>query len=265
MDARSIKLRKKIIDTVRQSNRGHLASAFSVLEIVRVFYDDILKYDPKKPSIPDRDRFILSKGHGCLAQYALLSEKGFFSEEELFSFCSFNSILGGHPEHRVPGIEWSTGSLGHGLSVGIGFAINAKFEKKKYQTFVVLGDGECDEGSIWEALMCAGKHKLDNLTVLIDYNKVQSYGTVKEVQELEPLADKLTSFGCAVSEVDGHDVVALKEILRKIPFKKGYPSAIICHTTKGKGFSFMENNLKWHHKSKLSEDELKMLYAELEK
>lgn len=263
MDERSIELRKIIIKMMDKAGRGHLASALSLVEILRVLYDDILNYDSKKPMWKKRDRFILSKGHGCMALYAILSEKGFYPEKELWQFCKKGGLLGGHPEHKVPGIEASTGSLGHGLSIGIGFALNEKYEKSGYRTFVVLGDGECNEGSVWEGALCAGKHGLDKLTVMIDYNKLQSYGSTSEVQELEPLKDKWSSFGFAVSEVDGHDINELNRVLSSMPFESGKPNAIICHTVKGRGIKGVENDLAWHHKSNISEDEIKFLYEGL--
>jgi len=233
------------------------------VEILRVLYDDILKYDPQKPNSPDRDRFILSKGHGCMALYVLLAEKGFFPKSELAKFCKADGILGGHPDHGVPGVEVSTGSLGHGLSIGIGFALNSRYEKASHGTFVVMGDGESNEGSVWEAAMCAGKHKLSNLTVMIDYNKQQSYDSTYIIQDLEPITDKWSSFGFATAEVDGHDVGQLKTVLTSLPLEPNRPSAIVCHTVKGKGVDFTENNLDWHHKNRVSDDEIESLKTAL--
>jgi len=197
--------------------------------------------------------------------YVLLAEKGFFPEAELWKFCKSDGLLGGHPEYgKVPGVEASTGSLGHGLSIGIGFALNARYEKADYRVFVVVSDGECDEGSLWEAALCASKHRLSNLIVLVDYNKQQSYSTTYEVLDLDPLADKWRSFGFAVEEVDGHSTEQLRAVLAKTPFHPDKPSAIICHTIKGKGVSFVENNLDWHHKSKVTDEEIQSLLAELE-
>lgn len=247
------------------SRRGHLGAAFSVVEILRVLYDDVLRYDPQNPKWSNRDRCILSKGHGCLALYVLLAEKGFFPQTELWKFCKSDGILGGHPEYGlVPGIEASTGSLGHGLSIGIGFALNAKYEKAGYRIFVIISDGELDEGSIWEGALCAAKHKLGHLTVIVDYNKQQSYGTTFEVQDLEPIVDKWRSFGFAVKEVDGHDVDALRSVLSNLPLAPDRPSVIICHTVKGKGIKFVENNLEWHHKNKITDEEIRSLLAALE-
>ncbi len=264
LNARSKALRKTIILMMEKAGRGHLASALSLVEMMSVLYDDILQYDPKHPQWPMRDRCILSKGHGCLALYAILADKGFFPESELWRFCKKDGLLGGHPERKIPGVETSTGSLGHGLSVGIGFALNEKYEKAGYRTFVILGDGECNEGSVWEAALCAGKHKLSSLTVMIDYNKHQSYGPTREVQDLEPFSDKWKSFGFGVAEADGHDVRELRSVLSALPLEPDKPNAVICHTVKGKGISYMENNLSWHHKSKVSDDEIQALLASVE-
>jgi transketolase len=265
LDARSRALRRTIVRTIEAGKRGHVGAAFSVMEILRVLYDDVLKIDPANPRWPKRDRCILSKGHGCIALYVMLAEKGFFPESELWKFCATDGILGGHPEYgKVPGVEASTGSLGHGLSFGVGFALNAKLEGQKHRVFVVVGDGECSEGSVWEAALCAAQHKLSQLTVLIDYNKQQTYGTIAEVQGLEPLAEKWASFGFAVRQVNGHDVDALRTTLRDTPFDSNKPGAIICHTVKGKGTSLTERNLAWHHKAKVSEAEVASLLAALD-
>jgi transketolase len=264
LDARSRALRRMIVRTIEAGKRGHVGAAFSVMEILRVLYDDVLKVDPANPRLPERDRCILSKGHGCIALYVMLADKGFFPESELWKFCASDGILGGHPEYgKVPGVEASTGSLGHGLSFGVGFALNAKLEAQKHRVFVVVGDGECSEGSIWEAALCAAQHKLSQLTVLIDYNKQQTYGTIAEVQGLEPLAEKWASFGFAVREVNGHDVDALRKTLQETPFDSSKPGALICHTIKGKGTSLTERNLSWHHKAKVSEAEVASLLAGL--
>lgn len=264
LDVRSIDLRKTIVRVLEASRRGHLGSAFSLVEILRVLYDDVLRYNPKNPRWSHRDRCILSKGHGCLALYVILAEKGFFPSSELWRFCQSDGILGGHPEHKVPGVEVSTGSLGHGLSIGIGFALNARYEKADYRTFIIVGDGECNEGSIWEAAMCAGKHRLGNLTVIVDYNKQQSYGTTFEIQDLEPFLDKWKSFGFAVIEVDGHNVDVLRGVFSNLPLESGKPSVIICHTVKGKGIEFAENDPTWHHRSRLTDEEIQSLLASLE-
>lgn len=263
LDNRSKKLRRDIVSVLSANRRGHLAPAFSLVEILRVLYDDILRFDANQPDWPERDRFILSKGHGCIALYVLLAENGFITTDDLQQFCTLDGLLGGHPEHKVPGIEASTGSLGHGLSLGIGFALNARHDKTGARVFVVLGDGECNEGSIWEAAMSAAKHRLDNLTVIIDYNKQQSYGATCEVLDLEPFADKWRVFGFGVHEVDGHDADALNTVMSVLPFEKGRPNTIICHTVKGKGVSFTENNPDWHHKSRISDEDIEALLDQL--
>jgi len=265
LDPRSIEHRREMLKMLEHAQRGHVGSALSVMEIVRVLYDDILRFDPRNPRWADRDRFIFSKGHGCLALYVMLAEKGFFPREELYRTCKFEAMLGGHPESRkIPGVEASTGSLGHGLSIGVGCALAARIDRKDYRTFVLVGDGESNEGSVWEAALSAGKHKLDTLTVIVDYNKMQSYGTTYEIQDMEPLADKWSSFGFSVREVDGHDVPALSKALQDGPYDSGRPSVLICHTVKGKGMRTTENNPDWHHKAKLKPEELQQLYAELE-
>jgi len=264
LDERSRALRRVIVRTLERGGRGHVGSAFSLVEMLRVLYDDVLRFDPQQPRWAERDRCVLSKGHGCLALYALLADKGFFPEEELWKFCKPDGILGGHPEFgKVPGVEASTGSLGHGLSFGVGFALNAKISGAKHRVFVIGSDGESNEGSVWEAALSAAKHRLANLTLLIDYNKQQSYSTTYEVLDVEPFADKWRAFGFAVEEVDGHDVAQLRAALRRVPFQADKPSALICHTIKGKGIPFVENNLNWHHKNKVSEDEVKALLAAL--
>jgi len=265
LDQRSKDLRKLIVKTFISANRGHLPSALSLVEILRVLYDDILNYRPADPKWKERDRCVFSKGHGCLALYVLLAEKGYFPKDELWKFCKKDGILGGHPEQgKIPGVEASTGSLGHGLSIGIGFALNARFERSGYHTYVIIGDGESNEGSIWEAALCAAQHRLSNLTVIIDYNKQQSYDSTFKVLNLEPLAEKWKSFGFATTEVDGHNVQQLKSVLSELPLEQNKPSAIICHTIKGKGIPFVEKNLKWHHKSKLKQEEIQALFNALE-
>ena len=261
MDDRSKLLRRYVIDAMRGGGRGHLGSSMSMIEILRVLYDSVLKYDVKNPESADRDRFVLSKGHGCLALYAILADKGFLPISELESFCRPTSRLGGHPERgKVPGVEASTGALGHGLPIAVGLALAMRLQKRNSRVFVLTGDGEINEGSNWEAGMAASKHKLSNLTVMVDYNKLQSYGKTSEVLDLEPLVDKFKSFGFVTHEVDGHDVVALEAIFKKLPFSDSAPSAIICHTIKGKGFPFAEGNPEWHHKSGMTETDIQQMY-----
>ncbi len=262
LDERSLELRRLVVRALDGGKRGHIGSSLSLIEILRVLYDDVLRFDPARPDWPERDRCILSKGHGCIALYALLADKGFFPPAELDRFCHVDAILGGHPERgKAPGIEASTGALGHGLSIGAGMALAARMQKRSSKVFVITGDGEINEGSVWEAALATGKHKLANLTVVVDYNKLQSAGTTREIQDLEPLADKWTSFGFQVREVDGHDVDALRTCFKNLPFDGAKPSAVIAHTIKGKGVSFAESDAAWHHKSRLSDDVIAELYA----
>jgi transketolase len=255
LDERSLYLRRLTVKALAGGGRGHIGSTLSLIEIFRVLFDDILKYRPQEPNWPDRDRCILSKGHGCLALYALLADKGFFPLSELETFCRKDSILGGHPEAgKVPGVEASTGALGHGLPIGVGVALAQRMRGRQSRVFVVLGDGEINEGSVWEAAMSAHKHRLSNLTALVDYNKIQSAGTTAEILNLEPLVDKWRAFGFGVREVDGHDVEALRRALRDLPAERDKPTAIICHTVKGKGIPFAENDANWHHKSSLKKE-----------
>ena len=216
LDERSKYLRRLIVRALEGGGRGHVGSSMSLVEIIRVLYDDILRFRAGDPKWPERDRMILSKGHGCLALYVVLADKGFFPTKILDTFCKRDSILGGHPEaSKVPGIEASTGSLGHGLSYGIGMALAARMQNRDSRIFVVMGDGEINEGSVWEAAMCAGKHRLANLTAIIDYNKIQSAGATREIQDMEPLLDKWRAFNFAAVDVDGHDVAALRGVISR--------------------------------------------------
>jgi transketolase len=264
LDARSKALRRLVLRGLEGGERGHVGSSMSLIEILRVLYDDVLRFRPTEPRWPDRDRMILSKGHGCLALYALLVDKGFIPADTLDTFCRRDSILGGHPEAgKIPGVEASTGALGHGLSVGLGMALALRAQQRDARVLVLMGDGEINEGSVWEAAMCAGKHGVSHLTALVDYNKIQSAGPTREIQDLEPLADKWRAFGFAVDEVDGHDVHALRTLFRRLPFDTRAPSAIICHTVKGKGIPFAENDPNWHHKAKLPAATVAQMYAAL--
>ena len=261
LDERGRVLRDMVIDTLEGGSRGHIGSTMSLVEILRVLFDDVMTFDPSLPMSPRRDRLILSKGHGCIALYVILADKGFFSREELTTFCRYSSTLGGHPERgHVPGVEASTGSLGHGLAIGVGMAYAARLSNSPHHVFVVMGDGELDEGSVWESALAAGHHRLDNLTVVVDYNKLQSYGPVAEVWDLEPLTAKWSAFGFECTEVDGHDVAALQKAL-SLPNSGQRPRAIIAHTIKGRGVSFAEGESTWHHKSNLKPEELAALRA----
>lgn len=264
LDERSILLRRLVVRALDGGARGHIGSSMSLIEMMRVLYDDILRYRAEEPDWAERDRCILSKGHGCIALYVMLAEKGFFPHSVLDTFCRRDSILGGHPESgKIPGVEASTGALGHGLPIGVGRAMGLRIKRSKARVFVICGDGEINEGSVWEAALSAKKHRLGNLTVLIDYNKVQSAGPTAEILDLEPLGDKWRAFGFAVAEVDGHDVAALRQVLRSVPFERDRPSLIICHTVKGKGLAFAENDANWHHKSSIKKDLIDQMYAAL--
>jgi transketolase len=264
LDERSRYLRRLAVRTLDKGERGHIGSTMSLIEILRVLYDDVLRFRADQPDWRERDRMILSKGHGCIALYVLLADKGYFPIATLDSFCHRDSILGGHPEaSKIPGVEASTGALGHGLSIGVGMALAARMSRRDSRVFVVMGDGEINEGSVWEAALCAGKHRLANLTAIIDYNKIQSAGPTREIQDLEPLADKWRAFGFAPVEVDGHDVAALRQVLLATPAQPERPTAIICHTVKGKGIPFAENDPNWHHKAKVAPATIAKMYAAL--
>ncbi len=263
LDERSKDLRRLVVDALDGGSRGHLGSSMSLIEILRVIYDDVLRHRPDDPTWEERDRCILSKGHGCLAQYAVLATHGYFPRQEMRTFCHFPSILGGHPERsKIPGVEASTGALGHGLSIGVGMAIAARIRKRDTRVFVVMGDGEINEGSVWEAAMSASKHGLTNLTAVVDYNKLQSYGRTAEVLDMEPLADKWRAFGFETVEVDGHDVGELRRAL-STPLGEDKPTMVIAHTVKGKGVAFAENEPTWHHKSRVPADQIQAMYDAL--
>ena len=232
-------------------------------DLLAGLYWDAMHIDPANPSLPERDRFILSKGHGAAIVYAALAERGFFPVSELDSYCQTGSRLTGHITSGVPGVELSSGALGHGLPVGCGLALAAKREGHASRTFVLASDGEMDEGSNWEAILFAPQHELDNLTLVIDYNRIQSFGRTKDVLDLDPLADKFRAFRWAVREIDGHNMDEIITALAALPFQHGSPSVIIAHTVKGKGVSFMEDTLAWHYKSP-TDDQLRLALAELE-
>lgn len=265
LDDRARHLRRLVVDALAGGGRGHIGSSLSMLEILRVLYDEVLRFRADEPDWPARDRCILSKGHGCLGLYAILADKGFFPADALAGFCRPGSFLGGHPEaSKIPGVEASTGALGHGLSIGVGMALAQRMARRDSRVFVIMGDGEINEGSVWEAAMSAAKHGLANLTAIVDYNKIQSAGPTAEILELEPLADKWRAFGFAVAEVDGHDVPALSAQFGRLPLDPAKPTAIIAHTVKGKGIPFAEHDPEWHHKAKIPPALAADLYAALE-
>lgn len=260
----SHRLRRHSVIMTHQAKASHIGSSLSIVELLAVLYGKVLSVRPEQPDWAERDRFILSKGHGCAAYYAVLAETGFFPLEWLETFYQNGSRLAGHAIHTtVPGIEISTGSLGHGLSVATGMALAAKRDGKTYRTFCILSDGECDEGSTWEPILFAPQHKLDNLVAIVDHNKIQSLGTVEEVMDLGPFADKWRAFGWAVREINGHNLNEIENVLSELPFEKDKPNCIIAHTVKGKGISFMENKLLWHYRTPQG-DEYKAAMLELE-
>jgi len=258
------KIRRKTFLMIFHAGSGHIAPSLSTVELLVALYFKVLKIDKNNHKSDNRDRFILSKGHACAALYAVLAEKEIIDESILNTFCQKGSILGGHPErHLIPGVELSTGSLGHGLSFGAGVAFAGKLDKKDYRVFTLLSDGECQEGSVWEAATFASHHKLDNLIAIVDHNKLQSLGRVEDILSLHPFADKWKSFGWEVREVDGHNISKIINVLECIPFSKNKPSVLIAHTIKGKGISFMENVPTWHYRLP-NEDEMKIVLKELD-
>lgn len=249
------KIRKDAIEMTHISHGSHIASVLSVADIIAVLYADILKYDTRNTKLPERDRIILSKGHAGAAIYAALAEVGFFDVEELNSHYANGSKLSGHVSHKgVPGVEFSTGSLGHGLPVAAGMAMAAKRQNKKHRIFVILGDGECDEGSVWETLLFANHYKLNNLIAIVDYNKMQSMDYCENTIKLEPFEEKWKAFGWNVITIDGHNHNEIKKSITDINYNLGKPTVIIANTIKGKGISFMENNIVWHYRAPEGEE-----------
>ena len=255
-------LRKKIFQAAYFAGGAHLGAAFSVADIISALYfGNVLRYDAKNPDWEDRDKFILSKGHACYALYAALATAGYFDEKKLFNAGKPGSMLGGHPKlHDIPGVEASTGALGHGLSFAIGIAYANKVDKKDSHTYVVLGDGECQEGSVWEGALSAPTLKLDNLTVIIDHNKLQAMDKLENIVKMQPLGDKWKAFGWNVIEIDGHNHDEIRSALLERSEEK--PTLIIAHTIKGKGVSFMENKPIWHYRMP-NEHELQIVMKEL--
>ena len=250
-------IRRNGLEMTHLSRGSHIGSVLSVAEIIAVLYTSVLNVDPKDPKKPDRDRLILSKGHAGSAVYSALAETGFFPVEQLKTHYANGSILSGHVSHKgVPGVEVSTGSLGHGLGVGTGMALGAKMDGAQWRTYVVLGDGECDEGSVWEAALQAAQYRLDRLIAVIDYNHMQSLATVDETLRLEPFEQKWKDFGWNAISVDGHDTEALLKAFEWAKENAGSrkPSVILAHTVKGKGISFMENNILWHYRTPQGEE-----------
>jgi transketolase len=243
-------IRCDIIDMICTANAGHPGGSLSATDIVTALYFRIMRLDPENPDWPDRDRFILSKGHACPVWYAALAERGYFDKLHLGTLRRIDSILQGHPDMlKTPGIDMTTGSLGHGLSVGLGMALSGKLQEKDYDVWIVIGDGESQEGSIWEAAMAAANWKVDNLTAILDRNNLQNDDFVENIMSIEPIADKWRAFGWNVLEIDGHNMKEVVEALEGAKAFKGQPTIIIANTIKGKGVSYMENVCEWHGKA----------------
>ncbi len=245
----ALKMRKTAIKMATKAGEAHLGPALDLTEIIVTLYSKIMNYRASDPKWPKRDRLILSKGHGCLALYTILAEKGFYEKELLDTFCTqLDTLFGGHPEVKVPGIEANTGSLGHGFNIGIGMAKAAQIDNFDYKVYTILGDGENQEGSIWEGAMAAPNLNIDNLIAIVDRNHLQVSGRTEKIMNIDPLKNKWESFGWAVQEIDGHDFSQIYNALNSAPFKPGKPSLIIANTIKAKGLSFAENKVEWHHK-----------------
>jgi transketolase len=256
-------VRKKIVTLAHKNKASHIGGALSITDILAVLYSRILKFDVNDPANANRDRLFYSKGHACLGLYAVLQELGFYSDEALDTFTADGSYFTSHVNHKVPGIELSTGSLGHALGVACGVALAGKRKNADWGVYTIVSDGELDEGSNWEALLFAPHHQLNNLTVIVDYNKIQSFGDVEKVLNLEPLKDKFIAFGWNTIEVDGHDQAAILEVLSVNKQSARKPTIVIAHTIKGKGVPFMENELAWHYKSP-NDEQLKAALESLE-
>jgi transketolase len=247
LKAKSVEYRKKILKYIYGAKAGHTGGSLSCIDILNVLYNDVLNVSPQNFKSPDRDRYIQSKGHCVEALFVVLADKGFFPESDLETLCKYKSHYIGHPTKKVHGVEQNTGALGHGLALSVGNAIAAKLDDKNFRVYTLLGDGELPEGSNWEAALTASHYKLDNLCAIIDHNKLQISGRTMDVCNTDPIDQKFESFGWAVKHVDGHDYQQLKDAFASMPFEPGKPNLIIAHTVKGKGVSYMEDQLKWHH------------------
>ena len=246
LQLKSLQYRRDTLRWIKQAGAGHTGGSLSCIDILNVLYNSILRVSPDTFSAPERDRYVQSKGHSVEALFVVLADQGFFDAEELTTLCQYQSHFIGHPTRKIPGVEQNTGALGHGLPLSVGMAIGGKLDKKSFNVFTLLGDGELAEGSNWEAAMAAAHYRLDNLTAIIDCNSLQISGTTQEVMNNEPLQEKFAAFGWAVKRIDGHDLEALSSAFSQ-PLEQGKPTAIIANTIKGKGVSFMENVGKWHH------------------
>lgn len=251
----SASIRCDIIEMIYAANAGHPGGSLSAADIVTALYFRVMRIQPDNPAWPDRDRFILSKGHACPVWYAALAQRGYFDKSHLATLRRLNSILQGHPDmNKTPGIDMTVGSLGHGLSAGLGMALSGKLRKKDYNVWVVIGDGESQEGSIWEAAMAGSKWKLDNLIAILDYNRLQNDGYVNDVMPIDPVVDKWRAFGWEVVEMDGHDMREIVDTLEGARSFRGAPTMIVANTVKGRGVSYMENVCEWHGKAPSKEE-----------
>ena len=245
---KAAQIRTDLLKMICEAKAGHTGGSLSCTDILTVLYYSVMKINPSNPNWEERDRFILSKGHSVESYYCILADKGFFPKEDLKTFSKFGSKLIGHPNNEIPGIEMNTGSLGHGLPIAVGMALAAKIDGKSYRVFVLMGDGEQEEGSVWEGAMAATHYRLDNLIAIIDRNKLQMSGNTEDIMGLEPLEEKWKSFGWEVIAVDGNDVEQLENALKSAPIIKNKPTILMAYTIKGKGVSFMENVADWHHR-----------------
>ena len=247
LEYKSIQYRRSILTMIKEAGAGHTGGSLSCVDILNLLYNRVMNVNPGNIHSPERDRYIHSKGHSVEALYAVLADCGFFPADDLQTLCKFGSKYVGHPTRKVNGIEQNTGALGHGLSVAVGLALAGKIDRRSYRVFTTMGDGELTEGSVWEASMSAAHYRLDNLVVIVDRNTLQITGRTESVMSLEPLAERFRAFGYAVREADGNHLAELAQVCQELPFEKGKPSLLLAHTVKGKGISFIENAVDWHH------------------
>ncbi len=264
LEKEAVEIRKRTLGIIFGASGGHTGGSLSSIDILTALYFHVLRIDPLHPDEPDRDRFIMSKGHSVEGYYCVLARRGFIPDNLLDTYGKFDSLLTGHPTRKVPGVELNSGALGHGLSVGAGMALAAKRQNRKFRTFVLMGDGEHDEGSVMEAAATAGHYRLDNLTAVIDRNRLQISGPTEEVMSIEDLDKKYEACGWKVLRVDGHDIRELVRVFTHLPALSGKPTLVIARTVKGKGVSFMENRAGWHHKVPTRE-QLQQAISELDK
>ena len=247
MELHAAEIRLNVMRMIIGKGKGHSGGALSMVDILTALYFGVMRLDPDDPHHPERDRFLLSKGHACTALYATLAQRGYFPVSTLDTYYDLNSYLGGHPVQGLPGVELATGSLGHGPPVGLGMAVAARMDGKKHRVFVLVGDGEIQEGVVWESALFAAHHRLDNFVMIIDRNGLQSDARTEELLSIEPIEGKFESFGWACQSVDGHDLDALTKMLGSVPFQAGKPSVLIANTVKGKGVDFIENVVPYHN------------------